>query len=267
MRRHGRSFFFASRFLPPPVRTDVFTLYAFCRTADDLVDEHVERHGRSVVLAQLSAWQDWLRARPVAANDSGPTANLAAVINKYGINGGYLAELLEGCKGDLASPSFEEFPQLARYCYQMGSTVGLAMAPVLGVQSKSGLAAARELGMAMQLTNIIRDLRPDVAAGRRYLPAVEVRRFGCQPEAPERSGDLAGLVRFQVGRAREWYQAAQTGFDAIESRSRFAIRLSAALYEAILDRVAAQSYDVYRGRAVTSLAGKLRVAVRLRLQG
>jgi 15-cis-phytoene synthase len=265
MRVHARSFAFAARFLPAATRPDVYTLYAFCRTVDDLVDEPPPGMRPHHVRRQLEEWQRWLGETPVPANGSDMTTALAQVVNRHRIPQQHLIELVEGCKSDLDQPNFEEFDELRRYCYQVGSTVGLAMCPILRVSEARGLACARDLGIAMQLTNVIRDVREDVHMGRHYLPASELRAYGCRVEAPNRGGDLPTLIRFQSDRARQYYEAGREGIRWVHPTAQFAIGLAATLYEAILDKIAQQRYDVYAGRASTSLREKLWLAVRLRL--
>ena len=265
MREHARSFAFAARFLPSAIRPDVSDLYAFCRTVDDLVDEPASGWTSTQVRRQLEDWQRWLNSSPIAPNGSSATAGLARVMAKYAISPIHLIDLVEGCKSDLDQPRFEDFQQLERYCYQVGSTVGLAMSPILGVTDPRGLACARDLGIAMQLTNVIRDVREDVAMGRYYLPAVEVRAFGCPVEAPERGGDLSGLIRLQCERARGYYRSGLAGIKWVQPGARFGIQLAAALYEAILDKIAQEGYDVYTRRASTTLRQKVWLAFCLRL--
>lgn len=249
------------------MRPDVYALYAFCRTVDDLVDEPPNGLSQEQVREQLAEWQRWLADTPVPPNGSAITNALAAVVNRHRIPQRHLIELVEGCKSDLGEPRFERFDELERYCYQVGSTVGLAMCPILGVSEAGGLACARDLGMAMQLTNVLRDVREDVAMGRHYLPANELRAFGCSVEAPNEEGDLPGLIRLQSERARRYYASGRAGIRWVQPAARFAIALSAALYEAILDKIAEQRFDVYARRASTTLREKVWLAVRLRLTG
>ena len=243
----------------------MYALYAFCRTVDDLVDEPPPGMAAPEVRAQLESWQRWLGESPMPANGSAMTTALAEVVNRRGIPADHLIELVEGCKSDLDLPSFREFAELERYCYQVGSTVGLAMCPILGVNDRQGLDCARDLGIAMQLTNVIRDVREDVAMGRYYLPASDLRAFGCSVQASGHSGDLAGLIRFESDRARRYYESGRQGIRWVQPAAQFAIRLAAGLYEAILDKIAQQRYDVYAARASTSLREKVWLALRLRL--
>jgi len=249
------------------MRPDVHALYAFCRTVDDLVDEPPSGMTGERVREQLEQWQRWLADTPVPPNGSAMTNALAAVVNRHRIPPRHLIELVEGCKSDLGQPRFEQFGELERYCYQVGATVGLAMCPILGVTEAGGLACARDLGIAMQLTNVIRDVREDVAMGRGYLPASELRAFGCPVDAPNEAGDLPGLIRLQSERARRYYESGRDGLRWVQPAARFAIGLSAALYEAILDKIAQQHFDVYAGRASTTLREKVWLAVRLRRSG
>ena len=264
-RERARAFSFAARFLPRRVQSDVYTLYAFCRVVDDLVDDPPPSWSREQVRGQLVVWQRWLALSPLPPDGSALTAALADVLRRHEIPSRHLIDLIEGCKGDLDRPRFETFAQLERYCYQVGGTVGLTMCPILGVEHPKGVACARDLGIAMQLTNVIRDVAEDVAMGRHYLPAAELRAYGCRQATPESGGDLPGVIRFQCDRARSYYRGGLEGVRWIEPAARFAIQLAGTLYAAILDKVAQQRYDVYARRASTSLREKLWLAVRVRL--
>lgn len=264
MQERARSFAFATRFLPRTMRPDVQALYQFCRTVDDLVDDRPQWFAAEQVREQLEEWQRWLDHSPVPPNGSSVTNGLAGVINKHRIPPRYLIDLVEGCKSDLSAPQFQEFVELRHYCYQVGSTVGLAMCPILKVADPQGLDCARDLGIAMQLTNVIRDVPEDMAMGRCYLPATELRSFDCPVDALP-AGDLTGLIRFQCERAHVYYRAGIAGVASIHPAAQYAIRLAASLYEAILDKIAQQHYDVYACRASTTLHEKVWLAVRLRL--
>ena len=269
----ARSFAFASRFLDPERRHATEVLYAFFRTVDDLVDERQAGDDPGTIAAQLEGWDGWLAA-PTAERCADPLrAALAEVLLAYQIPPVYFRALLLALRDDLAGRPIATFEDLERYSFRVAATVGLAMCHVLGARSPSALAAAAALGIAMQLTNILRDLGDDVARGRVYLPADELARFGCSAEAfatgtvNER---LRALLRFQIGRARRYYAAGAVSIRELCPEARYPIALAATLYGRILDKIEVQDYDVFSRRAAVGRPEKValagRVAVRLRLE-
>src|SRR5690348_10180420 len=159
---HGRTFHFASRFLAPKTRRDVVTLYAFFRTLDDLVD--VPEDGRSLedVRIELDAWRCWFlggRSFPSPREPLGST--LSDVLSKHRVPNSIFLDFLDGMVFDVEPHHISSFNELYRYCYQVAGTVGIAMAHILGVHAGQALVAAEHLGVAMQLTNILRDVGGD----------------------------------------------------------------------------------------------------------
>ena len=180
---HGRTFHFASRFLAPKMRRDVITLYAFFRTLDDLVDIPVE--GRSIedIRIELDAWKSWFsKGRSFSAPRESLGSRLATVLNEHCVPTTIFLDFLEGMTFDLEPQQIYNFSELYRYCYRVAGTVGLAMAHILGANSTQALDAAENLGIAMQLTNILRDIGGDLALGRIYLPREDLERFGCSSD-------------------------------------------------------------------------------------
>ncbi len=185
---HARtSFSFAARFLPAPQRADAIHLYAFFRTLDDLVDESPWVTGTMAVAAELDAWQSWLDG---TRRDTGPreplATNLARVIERHRIPVAIFHQMLDGLRSDLTPREIATDAELQEYCYRVASTVGYAMAHVLGATSPQALAAAERLGAAMQLTNILRDVGEDLDAGRIYLPTSLLAQHGlCRADLRE----------------------------------------------------------------------------------
>jgi phytoene synthase len=284
MRQRARSFALAARLLPPARRRPTTILYAFFRTLDDLVDEPPAGWDRARVGAELDRWEDWLRAGLPPAGPSPLCQEVSAVVRGHTIPLAPLLAMIEGQRADLWHRPPASFADLKRYCQQVASSVGEAMCYVLGAPSPAALAAARDLGVAMQLTNILRDVGEDLAAGRCYLPADELRRFGQALDQDGRRvgstgrwaspGDppwrdprawprdaLAALLAFQVERARAYYRRGQHGVWLLPPATRPAILLAARLYERILDCIERGGYDVFGRRAHPGRAEKLLVAV------
>ena len=265
---HGRTFHFASRFLAPRVRRDVITLYAFFRTLDDLVDIPVE--GRSIedVRIELDAWKSWfLGGRSFAAPREPLGSRLADVLAKHCVPTSIFLDFLDGMAFDLEPQQISSFRELYGYCYQVAGTVGLAITHILGVHSGQALTAAENLGIAMQLTNILRDIGGDLALSRIYLPQEDLERFDCTSEhlaqlyRKQHCDDrFRALMRFQVARAHYYYVRGMSGIWLLPRECRFPILVASRLYRRILTKIEHRGYDVLNSRASTSFPEKVREA-------
>ena len=269
----ARSFAFAARFLDPERRRATEILYAFFRTVDDLVDERQPDSDPGPIAAELDGWDEWLAAPSAGRCADSLRGALAETLVTYEIPPAYLRALLLALRDDLAGRPIATFDDLERYSFRVAATVGLAMCHVLGARSPSALAAAAALGIAMQLTNILRDVGDDLTRGRIYLPADELERFGCS-EGTLAAGAvdecLRALLRFQIARARRYYTAGATGIRELCPEARYPIALATTLYGRILDKIEIQDYDVFSRRAAVGRPEKValagRVALRLRLE-
>jgi len=253
IREHGRTFFFASHFLPPERRRAMHAAYAYCRIADDIVDR-----APSVAAAAraVDAWEAELAApaHPVAVA-------FAEVRERYGVPSAPVRDLLAGVRMDLAPRRYADWDDLRSYCYRVAGTVGLIAAPILGCRDPEALPRAVDLGIAMQLTNILRDVGEDARMGRLYLPLTDLAAFGCDPEAllaGRPSGRFPDLMAFEIERARALYESARAGIPALLPAAQLAIVASAHLYGKILQRIEEQGYDVFAARAHVPTQGKLR---------
>lgn len=267
--QHGKTFHFAAHFLPERYRQAVVMLYAFFRTLDDLVDERPESWRADDVRQELAAWQVWFAGGLMTAAPREPMGTtLAALVREYAIPPALFEDFLLGLLSDLEPRGFSSFHELHRYCYQVAGTVGLAMAYVLGNDSEQARLAAHDLGIAMQLTNILRDLGRDLAAGRLYLPSDELECFGltfssllrlsqAQEGVDER---FRALLCAQIARARRYYFSGLAGVWLLRPACRLPILLAGRLYQRILLVIERQRYDVFRVRAATSLFTKVREA-------
>ena len=255
VREYGRTFFFASRFLPSDRRRATYAAYAFCRIADDIVDR-APATGLAAAARALDAWEAELDAptHPVAVA-------FAAARARYGVPAAPARDLLEGVRMDLAPRRYATWEELRVYCYRVAGTVGLIAAPILGCDDDAALASAVDLGVAMQLTNILRDVAEDAAMGRLYLPLDDLATYGCDPEAilgGRASGNLPGLVAFEIARARALYDSGRAGVPALCPAGQWTALASAHLYGKILHRIEEQGHDVFAGRAHVPTRRKLR---------
>jgi phytoene synthase len=255
--RGSKSFYFASRFFPPDLARSAYAVYWFCRLTDDLVDEAPDpEQGRRA----LDAWQAALQP-----GSSEPALRLfLSVAEKHAIPLEYAHELIEGVRMDLTISRYQSFEELRVFCYRVASVVGLMMMHVIGFTGQPQQQAI-DLGIALQLTNILRDVGEDLGRGRVYLPLEELARFGLTVEdlqAETRDGRFRSLMRFQAERARDYYARGMAGIPALHRDGRFSVEIAARVYAGILAEIERNDYDVYRRRAVVPAAQKYWITAR-----
>ena len=253
--QHSRTFYMASSLLPGEQREAARALYAFCRTSDDIVDESEGNR-----LHQLLRWRNESLA------NHPPKDNLVALAwadtrAKYHIPRQYAEQLLDGVACDLTQDRFVTFNDLAHYCYGVASTVGLMTMHIVGYSSEEALPYAIKLGVALQLTNILRDVGEDWENGRLYLPQDELAKFDLTEDDINLkliSNRWREFMQFQINRARQLYAEALPGIGMLGENGRFAIAAAAELYQGILDDIEAHDYNVFTRRAHLTRWEKLR---------
>lgn len=255
LRVHARTFSFGSRFLAIDRRNAIASAYAYCRIADDIVDLAGEVSPADIS-ASLDRWEAEL-SRP-----EHPVAVAFAVARRrYGIPLDPVLDLLRGMRHDLFPRSYANWDDLREYCYCVAGTIGLIAAPVFGCRDDRALAHAVDLGIAMQLTNILRDVAEDASLGRVYLPEGELMQFGLDRASllgGRPAGDMSGLMQFQIERARGYYRSGRLGIPALCSSGQLTTIAISRLYGKILDRIEEQDCDPFHGRAHVSTRRKLR---------
>jgi phytoene synthase len=268
---HSKSFALASRLLARPYRDDAVVLYAWCRSVDDTVDlAGSEDPARAIERLRAELAGLYLEAAQ-------PHAVLAAfrdVVVRRGIPREYPEELLLGMEMDAQSKRYASLQDLLLYCYRVAGTVGLMMCHVMGVRDPRALRHAAHLGMAMQLTNVCRDVREDWQRRRLYLPAEILaacgapglagelgRRLPRESEEPLRRAIQALLLE-----ADRFYRSGDEGLELLSWRSALAVRTARRVYAAIGDRIARQDHDVFAQRAYVPLANKLVIVLHTALR-
>lgn len=257
-RQHSRTFYLASGLLPLQKRRAVRALYAFCRTCDDIVD-----------LAQslgADAWASLHNWRSCASEDcekvkDGLVLAWADTQARYRIPRLYARQLIDGVARDLVQARYETFEELATYCYGVASTVGLMSMHIVGFSGPEALPYAVRLGVALQLTNILRDIAEDWRAGRLYLPQEELADYRISEadiEAGEVNDRWRAFMRFQIDRIRDLYATSLPGIQFLHRDGRFAIGAAAELYRAILTDIEDHDMDVFHRRAYVTTSEKLR---------
>lgn len=233
----GSSFYYSFLFLPRPKRDAITALYAFCREVDDVVDECSDPN---LARTTLAWWRSEV-ANLFAGTPQHPvTQALKEAIHTYGMAEEHFLEIIDGMEMDLDQNRYRDFKELQLYCYRVASVVGLLSASIFGYSDRKTLKYAHDLGMAFQLTNIIRDVGEDARRGRIYLPADEMAQFGVT-EADilqgKESDTVRRLLEFQIERAQEYYDRALAALPAVDRRDQRTGLIMAAIYRTVLDEI------------------------------
>ncbi len=258
-RREAKNFYYAFLTLPVAKRRAIYAAYAFCRHCDDSVDEETSTDAKLTALADLHSDLE----ATYSGNASSPVfLALADVAKQYDIPQDYFREVILGVERDLVKDRFKNFDELREYCYRVASVVGLICLQIFGYDNDDAKEYAVDLGLAMQLTNIIRDVREDLEMGRVYLPQDEMARFGYSEEdlrSGVRNQAFMDLMQFQSQRAREYFDRGFKLLPYLSRRSRACPAVLGALYSKVLDRIEASDYDVLESRVSLSKAEKIRI--------
>ena len=251
-KEHSATFHLASALLPDEQRQAIRALYAFCRVSDDLVDQPQGEGDLAVVdVARYERWKQLsLSIHP--REDELVASAWADTRLRFHIPRQYAEQLLDGVASDLTVNRYTTFADLADYCYGVASTVGLMSMHIVGFDDDSAIPYAVKLGVALQLTNILRDVAEDWEIGRLYLPLEELAAFGLsEADIAAQTNDerWKAFMAFQIERARWLYAEAMPGLALLKRRGRVAVAAAAELYRAILDDIEAHDYDVFSRRA------------------
>jgi phytoene synthase len=301
-RRHAKSFYFSSFFLPKPKRDAAYAVYAFCRLLDDATDEatdladaqwqidhfcglldqiyagnmpleaELERVAPSCscdarVAVERSSTEEATQAsqlqnlRNVPMQSALAMIAFAETVKRCDIPKNYFVEIAEGCRMDLTIYRYQTWEDLRKYCYRVAGVVGLIMSKVFGLDDPAAEAQAVLMGEAMQLTNILRDVKEDFARGRIYLPLEDLGRFGyTERDLAEATVNepFRQLMRFEIDRARQLYRDGAAGLRHLtDDGSRFTAAAMGVIYSGILQAIERQNYDVFAKRARLTLPQKL----------
>ena len=233
--------------LPAEQRDAIRAVHAWSRAVDDSVDEE-PNHERAK--ATLTRWRDDLAALRAGDPADPMTRRLAPYVRQFDIPLRYFEQLVAGVEMDLTRARYETFAELEQYAYHVASVVGLICLHIFGDRDEKGRAYAESLGMALQLTNIIRDVGTDFEHGRVYLPQDELRRFGYDEEAlarGERNDAFRRLMQHQAARARRYFQTAATESRGLDRRRFIAAEIMDRVYQRLLTKIEARDFDVFHG--------------------
>ena len=267
-KHYAKTFYMATRFLPNHKQRSIFAIYALCRYLDNLVDEsedliNQKKINHSQIYDKLADWKSKLQSTYDGnLQDDAILYAFSDVLKRYYIPIDLPFLLVEGVYTDLVKNRFQTFDEVYDYSYKVASVVGLITSKVFGYQDLKAKQYAIDLGIAMQLTNIIRDVGEDIERSRIYLPMEDLHRFNVD-EQKFLSGTMTpntkNLLAFQVNRARSYYQKAEPGIQLLDRDSRLPVYLASRNYSRILDKVEENNYDVFSQRAYLNSTEKLRI--------
>ena len=273
-KEHAKNFYYAFRTLPVPKRRAIYAAYAICRLWDDIADDDAPLSEKRRMFAETRRTLASILSRSV---DDSSESNcwkelppefiaLADATNAFGIPLEYYDQILEGVESDLVKDRFANFDELRDYCYKVASVVGLICIVVFGYDDPRAEDYAVDMGIALQLTNILRDLDEDAGRNRIYLPQDEMAEFGYTEEDLKNrvvNEQFRSLMKYQVDRARSYYERSRPLFDMVELESRTCLRVLHEAYAAILDRIEQSDFDVFSQRIGLSTGEKLLITARL----
>ena len=262
-KEHARNFYYAFRTLPAKKRRAIYAAYAFCRYCDDVADEEHPKYEKDRLFAELR--HDLTESK--AGRSDGPVLQaLQDATQAFGIPYEYYEEVIEGVEMDLVKTRFANFDELRDYCYKVASVVGLICIEVFGYEDPKAKEFAIDLGIAMQITNILRDVKEDAERNRIYLPQDDMERFG-YTEQDLMNGVVndafRNLMAHQVKRARQYFESGKRLFPLLASESRACPMMLHAVYSGVLDRIEDSGYNVFERRIGLNKAEKLAMLARL----
>jgi 15-cis-phytoene synthase len=249
------SFYYSFLVLPPAKRQAIIAVWDFCRAVDDATDE-IDARNASSAADEVARWR---RELALCFDGGQPQTRqgqaLVPLIKAFGLTREPFEALIEGVEMDLGSRRYETFDDLYQYCIRVASAVGLICLDIFGYREPSSKQYAIDLGVALQLTNILRDVAGDLERGRVYIPLEDLRAHGCTeadlraevaaPGAGVRSPAVKALLRQQAGRAREYYTRAARALPRRDAGRLVAAEIMGAIYRAVLDRIERRDYDVF----------------------
>ena len=268
----SKSFYLSTCLLPRHKRWATFALYGFCRHIDNLTDIPRERSDKEIV-RELNYLEAEIKTAYRTGESEHPVVGpYISVAKKYDIAQQYSLELIKGVQMDTHINRYETFDDLYLFAYRVAGVVGLMMSPLLGFKNPNAMKYAEKLGVAMQLTNILRDIREDKEMDRIYIPQDEIRMFGLDENhffEEKMSKSFRNLMKFQVDRAHTLYDEADKGIKMLDRDAQFAIYSASKIYRGILKKIELQNYDPFKGRVFVPQSKKFQIliseAVRTRL--
>jgi phytoene synthase len=255
-RRSSSSFYYAFMLLPAERRRALYAVYAFCRFVDDVADDESIRDPATL----LARWREELERVYAGAPTRPISRALAGAVHHFSIPREYFEEVIAGVEMDLSRRRYGTFQELRLYCYRVASVVGLICIEIFGYSNPAAKVYAENLGIAFQITNILRDVREDAARGRIYLPLEDLARFGVTEDEILRgvySESFVRLMEFEANRAREFYQRADRALPPEDRSSLLTAEAMRSIYGALLNLIVSSHYRVFDRRLSLSAPKKL----------
>ena len=266
IRAAASNFYYSFMLLPAAKRRAINDVYDFCRVLDDIVDE--DHKGRDP-LSELQAWREEMEA----CYEGRPTTDfgerLLQSIEEFELPKQPFLDLIEGMEMDLKWQSYQTFADLREYCYRAASTVGLICIEIFGYESARTREYAVNLGLALQLTNILRDIKEDIVRGRVYIPLEDLERFGYSQEdlrANLYNAPFIELMKFEYARARSYFEKAASSLPENDRPSMFAAEIMGAIYRDLLERLPGVQFDVFHNTLTVSTLRRMQIALRIWLR-
>ena len=283
-RARAKNFYYVIRMLPRPKRRAIYAAYAVCRLWDDIADDDMPSDRkralfvetrRSLASAFVEVSGDAVGPLPIhapgqASRQSPEFVALTDAARAYNIPSQYFEAVLDGVESDLATSRYANFAELRDYCRKVASAVGLICISIFGYEEPSAERYAEDMGIALQLTNVLRDIKEDAERDRIYIPQDEMAEFGYGEDDLARgviNDRFKALMEFQVDRARSYYERSRPLFDLVEPEARACLRGLHTAYGAILERIERNGYDVFSRRIGLSRREKFAIAARLWIGG
>lgn len=254
-RERGTNFYLGFSFLPKEKRNAIFASYAFCRYADDIVDEPGMKNPKKL----LARWKQDLDSCYAGKAAHPIMVALSDAVKKYSIPKEPFLGLVEGCDMDLSVKRYDSFEDLLKYCERVAVTMSTISLHVFGIKDEKAKEYGKYLSLALQLTNIIRDIGEDAKKGRIYIPLEDLKKYGYSEEellAGVLNPHFRKLMEFQVTRAKGYFEKANSVLSCIEEDSRFGALLMGAVYAKILERIEKNGYDVFSKKHALNLLDK-----------
>jgi phytoene synthase len=261
---YSKSFYLSTCLLPRQKRWATFALYGFCRHIDNLTDNPRNRSEKEIINELKYLNRELKTAYRTGESEHPIIGPFIAVAKKYEIPQKYPLELIKGVQMDTDINRYETFNDLYLFAYRVAGVVGLMMTPLLGYKHHDAMIYAEKLGIAMQLTNILRDIKEDKKMDRIYLPLEEIRMFGLEEKhifEEIMSENFRNLMKFQVDRAHKFYTDADKGIKLLDRDAQFAIYSASKIYRGILKKIELQNYNPFRGRVFVPQSKKVQILI------
>ena len=257
---YSKSFYFSAQMLPGEKRWATFALYGFCRHCDNLIDTPRQRT-ETEILREIQRLTEELQVAYNTGESQDPIIRAFILVAKaYDIPIAYPLDLLNGVVMDVQQVRYKTFDELSLFCYRVAAVVGLMMTHVLGYKDDRAFGYAKQLGIAMQLTNILRDIKEDKEMGRLYIPESDLGAFGVTAQDifdEKMTPQLRALMKFQVERANQYYAEAVPGISLLKTESQYAIYSAARIYRGILRKIEDRDYNPFLSRVFVSSTQKV----------